>query len=89
MMKLAIYKNVRIDFEVVKEVHEWTDDDSQVRLSETMDVEFIMLPVKDTLQPQVDFINDRIKSVQAEATNNIATLEEQKARLLALPNLSE
>jgi len=90
-MKIAIYKDMSINYERVAEVTDYLENgkDVDIRLSEIMEVEFIMLPYGDAEKKQIEVIETQIKAVQAAAHMKVTELEEKKAELLAIGDSNE
>lgn len=86
-MKIALYKNLSIDCDMVLEVTNWREEDEDMaRLSEIIEVDFPLLPNKDITDKQVAAIDKQIKKVTADFEVSINRLEQKKAELLALPS---
>lgn len=83
-MKIALLKNVKYDYEVIREVDENGEPDEyhrdeHVRISEPMDVEFTMIEA-DEQGLKVKLIDDEISKTRA----NLELLEQKKADLLCI-----
>ena len=88
-MKVAIYKNTDYDYETVKEVGGWIDeDDEHIRISEAVEISFVMLDKSETVRKEVNAIDGQIKKVQAATQIKLNELEQKKAELLAIPDLT-
>jgi len=85
-MKVAIYKDVSIDYETVKDCHYYEDNEFKseyIRISEIVDVDFPMLEDVDINSKKVELIDDKINKALAV----LETLEQQKAELLSIPDM--
>ena len=72
------------------EYGDWIDGDTDyIRVSEVAEAEFDMLPAKDVVHQQLAGIQDLFDEETERHAVVVANLEEQKSKLLALPNLSE
>ncbi len=81
-MEIAIYKNVKYDYEVVREVTDIKESDQEfARLTEIMDVEFTPLSNVDVNSKKIALIDEDIKKAKAI----LETLNQKKAELLSLP----
>jgi len=86
-MKVALFKNIELDVECVS--NDSLDGiDQYLRLSEYVDVEFVMLKDDELVKKQVDHINNQIEALKNDMTNKINLLESRKQELLALPDLT-
>ena len=57
-MKIAIYKTAEYGFDSVHEVSDWIEDDGDyIRLSEIMEIDFVMLDKSETVKSEVDAID--------------------------------
>lgn len=89
-MKIALYKNIKYDYESVIIISddstiEYYDKDSEhIRISEFVDIDFPMLNV-DLTAAKVAVIDKDIQKAKA----GIELLEQAKAELLAIPDLRE
>jgi len=85
-MKIVLAKHIEHDFDAI-----WIADeeggfnfpDDYVQTSEIIDVDFIMLEV-DLTTAKIEMIDKQISKAQA----GIYLLEQAKAELLAIPNMS-
>jgi len=64
-------------------------DPGYVQVSEIIDVDFPELKDADIVSKQVDFIDNKIKRVQAVSEAKINELTQQRNELLALPNMEK
>ena len=87
-MKIVLFKNVEHDFEAVRIITENITldnscSDEYIQISEVIDVDFPMLEV-DLTAKKIDLID---KDIQ-KAKSGIELLEQAKAELRAIPDLS-
>ena len=88
-MKIAQFKNIELDFLTI---HDWDDDclpDNYIRVSEHLDIEFVAYNNYELVKKEIAMIDEQIQTVQAAAHIKTSELEQRKAELLALPDLSE
>lgn len=84
-MKLVLAKNVRLDFECVREADYFDRcDDEYVQISEVVEVEFPPLQESEIVTEQLRVLDTLKKDVQAEAQKRINDIEQRKAELLAI-----
>jgi len=89
-MKIAQYKNIKYDFITYQEFPCCFDNLIEyVRISEPIEVEFIMLPTGDIVQKQVDAIDNEIDRLKTEMLEKIDELKGKKAELLSLTYVEE
>jgi len=62
-------------------------DPGYVQLSEIIDVDFREIKDADIVSKQVDFIDNKIKQVQAVSEAKINELTQQRNELLAIPHI--
>ena len=87
-MKIAQYKNVEYGWvNVIKESEfkAYDESDDNIRISEIIDVDFPMLSNVDINGKKIGLVDEKIKKALAV----LETLEQQKAELLAIPDISE
>ena len=84
-MKVAIYKDVEFDFDSPKNADLYEDDQDTdlIRISEIVEVDFPMLKNVDINSKKVELIDEKINKALAV----LETLEQQKAELLAIPDM--
>lgn len=88
-MKIARFKNMEMDY---FSICDWTEEmtpDSFIRVSEYVDVEFVEYSDQELVDKQIAVIDKQIQTVQAATSVKLDELEQRKAELLALPDLSE
>jgi len=83
-MKIAIFKNPTDDFTAVKteDMEKYTDF---IRISEYLDVDFVMLPDKDVVGKQVAALEQEKQDIQANTQLKLNTIDQKIGELLALP----
>lgn len=89
-MKIVLRRNVEFDFESVAIFHDHykisdLEEDNYVVVSEVVDVEFPMLPEVDLTSKKIEAIDRDIEKAKA----GLYLLEQAKAELLAIPDMSE
>lgn len=86
-MKLLLTKNIKYDFDSVDIIHDENDInlmDDYVAISEIIDVDFPMIDF-DLTARKIEVIDKDI----AKAKAGIELLEQAKAELLAIPDMTE
>ena len=85
-MSIAQYKNIPHDYICYQEYPNqyYENNIDYVRLTEPLEVEFIMLPTGDIVQKQVDAIDNEIDRLKTEMLKKIDALKGNKAELLSL-----
>ena len=87
-MKIAQYKHLEYGYiyNISESEFDYHDNsDEYIRISETIEVDFPMLSNVDINSKKVAIIDEKIKKALAV----LETLEQQKAELLAIPDISE
>ena len=70
-MKLAIYKNTEYDYESVREVDDYFEnDENSIRLSEQVDVDFKMLDKQETVKQEVMLLIVKLKSYRRQPASS-------------------
>lgn len=88
-MKIVLLNNVKHDYECIREVNEFLTledyvDEEHVQLSEVIEVDLPMIPKVDINAKKVELIDKDIEKAKA----GIHLLEQAKAELLAIPDMS-
>ena len=83
-MKIALFKNVELDFETVCG-GEMEDCENYVRTSEYINVEFPPLANDEIIAQQIEILEQAKQNVQAQAERKLTELDHQIGKLLALP----
>ncbi len=82
-MRLAKYKNIRVDYEVITD--DWcAEHRDYVRLTEFVDIEFPPLPEDAVITQEVAVLDRQIAAIQEQAMVEIQQLAQRKQELLAL-----
>ena len=86
-MKIALYKT---DYgsNIIFETGMMDGDDKYIQISEPVDVEFIPLDYKTITEQEIIVIDKKIKTVKAATQIELNQLEQRKAELLAIPDMS-
>ena len=82
-MKVAIFKDIKDDFQMVRteEEEKYTD---MVRVTEYVEVQFVQRRAEEFVPAQVESIDKQIAQVSREFGEKLALLKTRKADLLAL-----
>ncbi len=84
-MKIALYKNIRYDFESVNEANDFFEEsEDHVRISEIIEVDFKMLPYYVAAEKKNSLIDKQINEELADHNVRIIKLESRKSELLAI-----
>jgi len=83
-MKIAIYKNVKLNFEVISEFGLESDD--YLRLTEFVDVTFDYLPSASVNNVEIDLLKKKKEEIQANAEIELTNIDNRIKNLLALPS---
>lgn len=89
-MKIVLLKNVKYDYEAIREIREPLTledyvDEEHIQIGEVIDVEFPMIPEVDLISKKIEVIDIDIKKAKA----GLHLLERARAELLAIPYTSE
>jgi hypothetical protein len=83
-MKIALYKTEYCT-SAVFEASDWMDNEgSYIRISEIIEVEFVMLTKAETLSKEISLIDAQIEDLQMDYGSRISKLKEKKQELLAI-----
>ena len=86
-MKIAKYKRIDEigDWEQVIEARDYMEDsETWVRLTEVMEVEFTYLPPEQTVQKQVDALNEQKENERVRHMEVLAGFDERISKLQAI-----
>jgi len=84
-MKIALYKTNYSDRHVL-EADEWIENkpEDYLRISEIVDIDFVMLPKSETLSKELAMIDAQIEELQSDFGSRISHLQAKKQELLAI-----
>jgi len=83
-MEIAIFKNIELDFETI-EKKSFEDVPRYVRMSEYIDIDFVMLKPDTVAAKEVSILKDAKKKIQAETELKLNNIDRKIGELLALP----
>ncbi len=83
-MKIAIFRNTIHGFESVLG-NEFEEVNGYIRLSEFIDVEFVMLDNENVSKKEVNILREEKKKIQVETELKLSVIDSKIGELLALP----
>jgi len=83
-MKIALYKSVKYKHFSVGEVEAFENSIDFVKISESMDVEFIDLDKSEINKKELALIDDEITNEMADSESRINMLKQKRQELLAI-----
>ncbi|MCK4621266.1 MAG: hypothetical protein KAT62_03525 [Desulfuromonadales bacterium] len=86
-MNIALYKT-GYGSNILFETRMMDGDDKYIQITEPVDVEFIPLDNKAITEQEIIVIDKKIKTVKAATQIELNQLEQRKAELLAIPDMS-
>lgn len=85
-MKIALYKHTKYNTEIISEVTEYTETDSElIRISEPVEVEFPPRDQGEIIKSQVA----QLDKVLDELMTQVYNIRAQKRELLAIPSMEQ
>ena len=83
-MKIALYKGVQFNTEIILQcIHDDDDTDEYIRISEVMEVDFIMLQNDKVSAKEIAILEKEKTDIQAETQLKINELDRRIGELLA------
>ena len=88
-MRIARFKNIELNFEIICDWREEAHGGDYIRISEYIDVEFVEKNREEVVKREIDHIDKQIQTIRSAAQIKTNDLEQRKAELLALPDLGD
>ena len=87
-MKIALYKGITYDTEIILQHNQYTDEDDSefVRISEVMEVDFVILKNEEVVNKQIAILEKAKTDIQAKTQIKLNELDRRIGELLALPH---